>query len=82
MTQQTTRQIPDAPDLYDAKGSCELCSGSIVKHRIHPANFASHAREHKRQGDPVELWYPAGIYQGSDPPTVFKIVLPEGGAAQ
>ena len=45
MTQQTTRQIPDAPDLYDAKGSCELCSGSIVKHRIHPANFASHAEE-------------------------------------
>lgn len=59
-------QIPDREDkesmtsqkefnLFDEKGSCQICSTSTVQRRVDKADFHGHALEHKRVGDPVEI---------------------------
>lgn len=39
--------------LYDEKGSCEICSGSVVKRRVEQGEFQNHAQRHIDAGDPV-----------------------------
>lgn len=41
--------------LYDEKGSCEICSTSMVKRRVDRAEFARHAQRHIDAGDPVVI---------------------------
>lgn len=68
-------------DLYDAKGSCQLCSTSTVQRRVDTTEFANHARRHRDAGDPVELGYSAGVRIANQAPDSFKIVTttrPEG----
>lgn len=61
-------------DLFDAKGNCQICSTSTVQRRIDRGSYASHAREHRRAGDPVELRYSAGIRTAGTEPDQFKII--------
>lgn len=60
-------------DLYDEKGSCRICSGSYVQHRVEPGELYNHARKHKEAGDPVKISYAAGIRKAGDAPTIFKV---------
>jgi hypothetical protein len=64
---------PASVDLFDATGTCRLCSTSLVKRRFHRADFASHALEHQAQGDAVVLAYGPGIRKASDRPTIFTV---------
>ena len=64
-------------DLYDEKGSCQICSTSTVQRRVERAEFTNHARRHRDAGDPVELIYSAGIRKAGQLPDVFKIVVGE-----
>lgn len=42
-------------DLFDEKGSCEICSTSTVKRRIEKSAQSDHAKRHIDAGDPVVL---------------------------
>jgi hypothetical protein len=41
--------------LYDEKGSCEICSSSLVKHRVDKTEYKGHAQRHIDVGDPVVI---------------------------
>ena len=60
-------------NLFDEKGSCQICSTSTVQRRFDHGSYAAHARAHKDAGDPVELSYSAGIRKASAGPDQFKI---------
>jgi hypothetical protein len=66
-----------AIDLFDEKGSCILCSTTLVKRRVNRADFLAHARAHKSQGDAIEISYGPGIRKASDRPDVFKVLTDE-----
>ena len=40
-------------NLYDDKGSCQICSTSTVQRRVDKAEYEGHAQRHIDAGDPV-----------------------------
>ncbi len=40
-------------NLYDANGSCQICSSSTVQRRFPESEYSDHAKRHQDAGDPV-----------------------------